>query len=133
MGLITVSENAVQRLEVLSPEGALDSSVPVDIPEKLLLDIYRKMVEIRVFDEKAFKLQRQGRLGTYPQILGQEASQIVPPLCLKPKDWLIPTYRGQGAYYARGMKLRFSLLYWGGDDRGVHFPAGNNDMIFAIP
>ena len=49
------------------------------------------------------------------------------------KDWLLPTYRGQGAYYARGMKLRYSLLYWGGDDRGVEFPKDQNDLMFAIP
>lgn len=133
MALTTVEEFKIQRLEVLSPEGKADASVSVAITNETLLDIYRKMVTLRVFDEKAFKLQRQGRLGTYPQILGQEASQVVPAMCLKPKDWLVPTYRGQGAYFARGMQLRNSLLYWGGDDRGVKFPEGNNDMIFSIP
>jgi pyruvate dehydrogenase E1 component alpha subunit len=133
MSLSTLETLSVQRLELLSPEGKLDPQAKLDIPKDKLLEIYRKMVEIRAFDEKAFKLQRQGRLGTYPQILGQEASQIVPALCLKPKDWLVPTYRGQGAYYARGMQLRYSLMYWGGDDRGVKFPEGNNDMIFSIP
>lgn len=133
MPLTTIDEIKIQRLEVLNSEGKLDASIQIDIADDKLLEIYRKMVEIRAFDEKAFKLQRQGRLGTYPQILGQEASQIVPALCLKPKDWLIPTYRGQGAYFARGMKLRYSLMYWGGDDRGVRFPEENNDMIFSIP
>jgi pyruvate dehydrogenase E1 component alpha subunit len=133
MPIFTVAESRLQRLEVLSPEGVLDSSVAPEIPQETLLSIYRKMVEIRLFDERAIKLQRQGRLGTYPQILGQEATQIVPGFCLKPEDWLVPTYRGQGAYYSRGMQLRYSLLYWAGDDRGVHFPEGNNDMIFSIP
>ncbi|OGR83238.1 MAG: pyruvate dehydrogenase (acetyl-transferring) E1 component subunit alpha [Elusimicrobia bacterium RIFCSPHIGHO2_02_FULL_57_9] len=133
MPLSTISESKTQRLEILGPDGKADPSIPVDISESELLDIYRKMVEMRLFDERAIKLQRQGRLGTYPQILGQEASQIVPPLCLKPSDWMVPTYRGQGAYYARGMQLRYSLLYWAGDDRGVHFPEGNKDMIFSIP
>ncbi len=133
MALKEVAHFSIKRLEVLDLDGKADPAVKVDIPQALLIDIYRKMVEIRLFDEKAFALQRQGRLGTYPQILGQEATQIVPPLCLRPKDWMIPTYRGQGAYYARGMKLRYSLLYWGGDDRGVRYPESNNDMIFAIP
>jgi len=133
MPLTTVDELKIQRLEILAPDGTVDASIKLDLGADKLLEIYRKMVEIRVFDEKAFKLQRQGRLGTYPQILGEEAVQIVPPLCLKPKDWMVPTYRGQGAYYARGMQLRQSLMYWGGDDRGVKFPEGNNDMIFSIP
>jgi pyruvate dehydrogenase E1 component alpha subunit len=132
MPLKTIFRGQTQRLEILSPEGCVDSSIPVDISSELLLKIYRLMVEIRFFDERAIKLQRQGRLGTYPQILGQEASQLVPPLCLEEKDWLIPTYRGQGCYYARGMQLRYSLLYWAGDDRGVHF-GHPTDMIFSIP
>ncbi len=132
MALETVSQEKTQRLEILSPEGCIDAAVSVDVPEPVLLDIYRKMVEIRLFDERAIKLQRQGRLGTYPQILGQEASQVIPALCLEPRDWLVPTYRGQGAYYARGMQLRYSLLYWAGDDRGVRF-GQERDMIFSIP
>ncbi len=133
MPLKTLDQCSVERLEILAPDGSVDEALDPRLPRETLLHMYRKMVEIRVFDEKAFKLQRQGRLGTYPQILGQEATQIVPALCLKPKDWLVPTYRGQGAYFARGMQLRHSLLYWGGDDRGVKFPEGNNDMIFSIP
>ena len=133
MPLKTVAEFIIQRLEILAPDGTVDKALEPKIPDEKLLEMYRKMVEIRLFDEKAFKLQRQGRLGTYPQTLGQEASQIVPALCLKPKDWMVPTYRGAGSYYARGMKFRHSLLYWAGDDRGVHFPEGNNDMLFSIP
>jgi len=133
MPLFPAAEGRIQRLEVLSPEGTLDAALAPKIPEETLLAIYRRMTEIRLFDERAIKLQRQGRLGTYPQILGQEATQVVPPFCLKPMDWVVPTYRGQGVYYARGMALRYSLLYWAGDDRGVKFPDENNDMIFSIP
>ncbi|MCX5789478.1 MAG: pyruvate dehydrogenase (acetyl-transferring) E1 component subunit alpha [Elusimicrobia bacterium] len=133
MPLRTVHEAKTERLEILAADGTVDKELEPKLPQEKLLEMYRKMFEIRVFDERAFRLQRQGRLGTYPQILGQEASQIVPALCLKPKDWLVPTYRGQGAYFARGMKLRYSLLYWGGDDRHARFPDGNNDMTFAVP
>ncbi len=133
MPLTTVHEARTKRLEILDPEGKVDAALEPQVPREKLLEIFRKMTAIRAFDERALKLQRQGRLGTYPQILGQEASQIVPACCLEGKDWLVPTYRGQGAYFARGMQLRYSLLYWGGDDRGVRFPAENNDLIFAIP
>ncbi|HVE13979.1 MAG TPA: pyruvate dehydrogenase (acetyl-transferring) E1 component subunit alpha [Elusimicrobiota bacterium] len=133
MPLKTVHEAKTQRLEILDPEGKVDAALRPSISKEKLLDIYRKMVEIRAFDDKAFKLQRQGRLGTYPQIFGQEATQIVPALCLEARDWLVPTYRGQGAYYARGMKLRQSLLYWGGDDRGARFDDNLNNLIFAVP
>lgn len=133
MPLKTVAEFKAERLEILSIDGKADEALMPSISKEKMLEIYRMMVLCRVFDEKAFKLQRQGRLGTYPQILGQEASQVVPAMCLEKKDWLVPTYRGQGAYFARGMSLVNSLLYWGGDDRGVNFPEGQNDLIFAIP
>src|SRR5688572_14655956 len=110
MPLTTVSESKTQRLEVLDASGKLDAALAPKLDKKTALEMYRKMTQIRTFDERALKLQRQGRLGTYPQILGQEATQIVPALCLEKTDWLVPTYRGQGAYFARGMKLRYSLL-----------------------
>jgi pyruvate dehydrogenase E1 component alpha subunit len=133
MPLTTLDEFKIQRLEILSPEGKCDEALAPKLGKDRLLEMYEVMVRCRVFDERAFKLQRQGRLGTYPQILGQEATQCIPPLLLEKKDWLVPTYRGQGAYFARGMDLKNSLLYWGGDDRGVDFPKDQNDLIFAIP
>ncbi len=132
MPLETVVRHETQRLEILSPDGSVDSTLDPHIDSKTLLEIYQKMIELRAFDERAIKLQRQGRLGTYPSVLGQEASQLIPAFCLKPSDWMIPTYRGTGAYYGRGMKFRHSLLVWAGDDRGTVFPEENRDMTFSI-
>ncbi|MBI4064405.1 MAG: pyruvate dehydrogenase (acetyl-transferring) E1 component subunit alpha [Elusimicrobia bacterium] len=133
MPLKKIADFKIERLEVLDQEGRADEALVPAVPKEKLIETYRIMVLCRVFDEKAFKLQRQGRLGTYPQILGQEATQVVPAMCLEKKDWILPTYRGQGSYFARGMPLVNSLLYWGGDDRGVKFPEGQNDLLFAIP
>jgi pyruvate dehydrogenase E1 component alpha subunit len=133
MPLKKIAELEVDRLEILSPDGKVDAKLMPKVSDKLLLEMYRLMTRIRAFDDRAIKLQRQGRLGTYPMITGQEATQCVPPLCLKPSDWVVPTYRGGGVYFARGMQMRYALLYWAGDDRGTHFPDGNNDMIFSIP
>jgi len=131
--LSTVAALDVKRLEVLSPDGTVDAKLAPKVGDELLLTMYRLMVQIRAFDERAILLQRSGRLGTYPMITGQEATQCVPPLCLKPTDWVVPTYRGGGVYFARGMRMRYALLYWAGDDRGTHFAEGVNDMIFSIP
>ncbi len=133
MPLKTVARMEIQRLEILAPDGTVDKALMPKVSDELLLKMYRLMFQIRRFDERAVKLQRSGRLGTYPMITGQEASQCVPPLALKPTDWVVPTYRGGGVYFARGMQMRYALLYWAGDDRGTHFPDGSNDMIFSIP
>ena len=133
MPLKTVASFEVKKLEILSPEGTVDAALMPKVPAALLLKMYRLMFQIRAFDERAVLLQRSGRLGTYPMITGQEATQCVPPLALKPSDWVVPTYRGGGVYFARGMQMRYALLYWAGDDRGTHFPDGNHDMMFSIP
>ena len=133
MPLKTVASLDIKRLEILDIDGTVDKALLPRISDKLLLEMYRLMFQIRQFDERAILLQRSGRLGTYPMITGQEATQCIPPLALKPSDWVVPTYRGGGVYFARGMQMRYGLLYWAGDDRGTHFPDGNNDMIFSIP
>lgn len=133
MPLKTVASLDVQRLEILSPDGSVDEKLMPKVDKDTLLTMYRLMYQIRAFDERAIMLQRQGRLGTYPMITGQEATQCVPPLLLKKTDWCVPTYRGGGVYFARGMRMRDALLYWAGDDRGTNFPEGNADMIFSIP
>ena len=133
MPLKTVATLAVQRLEILAADGTVDAKLMPKVKDDLLLKMYRLMFQIRAFDERAILLQRSGRLGTYPMITGQEATQCIPPLALKSTDWVVPTYRGGGVYFARGMQMRHALLYWAGDDRGTHFPDGNNDMIFSIP
>ncbi len=133
MPLKTIASLDIKRLEILDINGNIDKALLPKVSDKLLLEMYRLMFQIRAFDERAILLQRSGRLGTYPMITGQEATQCVPPLALKPSDWVVPTYRGGGVYFARGMQMRYGLLYWAGDDRGTHFPEGNNDMIFSIP
>lgn len=129
----TIETFAVERLEILGEDGKADAALEPSLSRETLLKMYALMTLARVFDDRAVKLQRQGRLGTYPQILGQEATQTIPPLLLEKKDWMVPTYRGQGSYFARGYDPKYSLLYWAGDDRGVTFPEGQNDLIFSIP
>lgn len=133
MPLKSIATLEINRLEILSPDGTVDAKLEPQLDKTVLLEMYRLMSQIRAFDERAILLQRSGRLGTYPMITGQEATQCVPPLALKKTDWVVPTYRGGGVYFARGMRMRDALLYWAGDDRGTNFPAGNNDMIFSIP
>jgi pyruvate dehydrogenase E1 component alpha subunit len=133
MPLKTVATNVTRRLEILAPDGTVDDALAPKLSASKLETMYRLMFQIRRFDERAIKLQRSGRLGTYPMITGQEATQCIPPLCVKPSDWVVPTYRGGGIYFARGMQMRYALLYWAGDDRGTHFPKGNRDMMFSIP
>jgi len=128
-----VFEGSVEWVQVLDPEGNVDQSLEPSLDEGLLLEMYRLMVQSRAFDEKALKLQREGRLGTYASSEGQEASQIGSALALEREDWLFPTYREHGAAIARGMPMDLLYLYWMGSEEGSRIPGDVNNFVNCIP
>jgi pyruvate dehydrogenase E1 component alpha subunit len=79
-------------------------------PERLrtLLD---GMVRARVFDERAFALQRQGWMSGYPPYRGQEASQVAAATAMAEDDWLVPTYRSNAMQLARGVPMADILRF----------------------
>ena len=100
-------------LQVLDPEGHLVGGDP-GLDDKELIELYRLMALSRQFDRKALALQRQGRIGTYPMLEGQEATQIGSAFALRPHDWVYPSYREHGVQLARGMPIEVVLSYWRG-------------------
>ncbi|HNP36700.1 MAG TPA: thiamine pyrophosphate-dependent enzyme [Woeseiaceae bacterium] len=73
-------------------------------PEKLQVAL-RWMMLNRVFDERMWQIQRQGRISFYMQALGEEAVSIAQAMALRPGDMCFPSYRNQGLFMYRGMKL----------------------------
>ena len=72
---ISISEK-LEYLSILDEKGKLDQNLEPKIPEELILKLHRTMVCARRFDERLLNLQRQGRMGTFAPIKGQEASQL---------------------------------------------------------
>jgi pyruvate dehydrogenase E1 component alpha subunit len=77
-------------------------------------NMYQLQVLARTFDEKAVSLQRQGRIGTYAPLQGQEAAQVGAAYALSPDDYCFPTYRDHGIYITRGHAIRDILLHLSG-------------------
>ena len=73
-------------------------------PEQLQIAL-RWMMLNRVFDERMWQIQRQGRISFYMQALGEEAISIAQGMALRAGDMCFPSYRNQGLYMYRGMKL----------------------------
>jgi len=65
----------------------------------------RWMLLNRVFDERMWQIQRQGRISFYMQALGEEAISIAQGMALRPGDMCFPSYRNQGLYMYRGVNL----------------------------
>jgi 2-oxoisovalerate dehydrogenase E1 component len=109
----TVSDPEVPMLQVIDPSGSLVAEDP-GLPADLYQDLYRKMVLARTLDRRMLALQRQGRVGTYPMLEGQEAVQIGSALALREDDFIFPSYREHGVQVARGLPLGVFMAYWRG-------------------
>ena len=85
-----------------------------DIGPEQLLGLYEDMLVIRRIDAEATALQRQGELGLWPPLLGQEASQIGSGRALRSDDFVFSSYREHGVAYCRGAGLVDLLRVWRG-------------------
>ncbi|HET6205104.1 MAG TPA: thiamine pyrophosphate-dependent enzyme [Planctomycetota bacterium] len=78
---------------------------PAGLADADLLALYRAMVEVRVFDTRMLMLQRQGRIGFYGPITGQEAATVASGFALGERDWVVPALREGALATLRGMPL----------------------------
>ncbi len=109
-----------------------DAEVP-DLSDEELVEMYRDMRLARHFDERAVSLQRQGRMGTYPPLSGQEGAQVGSVYALDDDDWMFPSYREHAAAVVRGLSLKQTLLYWMGHEEGNAIPDDANIFTVAVP
>lgn len=122
-----------KRLEILRKDGSVVKELEPKLDSKVLLDAYRIMVLTRMADDKAVKLQRQGRLGAYPPTKGQEASQIGPALAMDKDDWTVWAFRELGNLIHRGVPLWRLYLYWMGNEEGSNYAEGQRITPSAVP
>jgi pyruvate dehydrogenase E1 component alpha subunit len=113
-----------RRVEILDFKGNVVGAKlrPETLTDELVLELYDKMVLLRVADQQALTLQRAGRMGTYAPTLGQEAANIGSAGVLEMGDWLVPSFREMGAMLLRGVPLKLIYMYWMGSEWGSHFP-----------
>jgi pyruvate dehydrogenase E1 component alpha subunit len=121
---------AIERLSILDENGEVDASLMPELSEADIVSIYELLLLSRAFDERALNLQREGRIGTYPSILGQEASQVGSAFALDQSDWVFPSFREMGMFLTLGYPMDLIYRYWAGDERGLCCPEGLN--VFPI-
>ena len=85
-----------------------------DVGAEQLRDLYRDMAVIRRLDNEAMSLQRQGELGLWAPLLGQEAAQVGSARALRPDDFAFTSYREHGVAYCRGVDPVDMLRLWRG-------------------
>ena len=103
----------MRTLTIIDASGDLVGKDPGLDPE-LYQEMYRNMVLARELDRRMLALQRQGRIGTYAMLEGQEAVQIGSALALQENDFVFPSYREHGVQITRGLPMEVLLAYWKG-------------------
>src|SRR3989338_7333440 len=133
MPLTTISRSETQLLQIVNERGEADESLMPPLSGPDIRKIFETIILGRTFNQMALSLQREGRLGTYASILGQEASQIGSALAFGKDDWIFPSFRETGVFIARGYPLWRMFRYWLGDERGMTAPEGMNIFPMSVP
>ncbi|MFE7670620.1 pyruvate dehydrogenase (acetyl-transferring) E1 component subunit alpha [Streptomyces albidoflavus] len=126
-----------QLVQLLTPEGKRVADAEydpyvADITPEELRGLYRDMVLTRRFDAEATSLQRQGELGLWASLLGQEAAQIGSGRATRGDDWVFPTYREHGVAWCRGVDPVNLLGMFRGVNHGGWDPNSNNFQLYTI-
>ena len=121
-------------VQLLAEDGTYtaDPDWPVDLDDQQLLELYRLMVVARQVDAQSITLQRQGQLGVYASLRGQEAAQIGSGFALAPQDWIFPSYRELGVALVRGVEPAELLHVFRGTWLGAHDPAKHRLGLITI-
>jgi len=118
---------------VIDADGGTPPGYEPALSDEQLVGALRAMERSRAFDRRCFSLQRQGRLGTFSTVEGEEAAVIGSALALDPEiDWVVPQYRELPAMLHMGYSLAGFLRYFMGDPTGNAMPDGVNVLPFQI-
>jgi len=126
-------EFSIKSIGILDEAGDIDTALMPSLSESQIKRMYELMILCRGFDSRALSLQREGRLGTYASVLGQEASQVGSALALEKTDWVFPSFREMGVYITLGYPMYMLYQYWSGDERGMSTPEGLNIFPLCVP
>lgn len=127
-------------IQLLTPDGErIDKAVGpdgteyrCDLTDDEYRGLYRDLVLVRRLDAEATALQRQGELGIWASLLGQEAAQVGSGRALRPQDMAFPTYREHGVLYCRGIDPIMPLGLFRGVDQGAWDPKEFNFHMYTI-
>jgi pyruvate dehydrogenase E1 component alpha subunit len=127
-------DSRAELIQLLTPEGERTDhpDYPLDLTTDEVKALYRDLVIVRRIDTEAIALQRQGELGIWASLLGQEAAQVGSGRALSPRDMAFPTYREHGVAWCRGLDPTKLLELFRGVSHGGWDPADHNFHLYTI-
>jgi 2-oxoisovalerate dehydrogenase E1 component alpha subunit len=126
--------HGAELVQLLTPEGQRleHPDFSFDLDDEAIMGFYRDLVMTRRIDTEATALQRQGELGIWASLLGQEAAQIGSGRAMRPNDFAFPTYREHGVAWCRGVEPLHLLGLFRGVDQGGWDPYEHNFGLYTI-
>ena len=126
--------DSAELIQLLTPEGERveHPDYPLEISAEEIRALYRDLVIVRRIDFEAIALQRQGELGIWASLLGQEAAQVGSGRALGPRDMAFPTYREHGVAWCRGLDPMKLLELFRGVSHGGWDPTEHNFHLYTI-
>ncbi|WP_431972250.1 pyruvate dehydrogenase (acetyl-transferring) E1 component subunit alpha [Nocardia sp. bgisy134] len=114
-----MAEKPTYPVQLIQPDGrrVLDrkhAALVADVGPDQLRALYEDMVVTRRIDVEATALQRQGQLGLWPPLLGQEAAQVGSARALHADDYVFCSYREAAVAYCRGVPPADLTRLWRG-------------------
>ncbi|GIM46965.1 pyruvate dehydrogenase E1 component subunit alpha [Collibacillus ludicampi] len=120
-------------LQILSPDGSLANATRTPkISEESMRELMKRMVFTRVWDQRAISLNRQGRLGFYAPVAGQEATMVGSQYALNKEDFIVPSYRDIPQIVWHGLPMYQAFLYSRGHQHGGKIPEDVNVLMPQI-
>ncbi len=104
---------------VIRDDGSADPDTDPFLPDETLIAMYRALLRIRRIDERMLGKQRQGKVGFFGTITGQEATPIATAFALEDRDWVFPALRESAIMLCRGFPLSTWLAQAYGNERDV--------------
>src|SRR5256712_11436519 len=124
---------SVEYLSILDSDGNLDSALEPDLSATEMKRLCGSMRLGRRLDERMLRLQRQGSIGTFGPIKGQEASQLGSVCTLRESDWMVPSFRETAAMLWRGWPIEKLLMTFAGQLEGCQPAPEQHDLPITIP
>ncbi|ADU30923.1 pyruvate dehydrogenase (acetyl-transferring) E1 component subunit alpha [Evansella cellulosilytica] len=126
-------ESQFETFQILNEDGeVVNKKAMPDLSDEQLKELMKRMVYTRIWDQRAISLNRQGRLGFYAPVAGQEASMIGSQFALEKQDWILPGYRDIPQIVFQGVPLEQAFLWSRGHLAGGQMPEGVNVMMPQI-
>jgi 2-oxoisovalerate dehydrogenase E1 component alpha subunit len=121
-------------VQLLTPEGERveHPDYSIDVSDDEVRGLYRDLALVRRWDVEATALQRQGELGIWASLLGQEAAQVGAGRALREGDMAFPTYREHGVAWTRGVDPLHVISLFRGVDNGGWDPMATGFNLYTV-